>query len=898
MNKTTRRLLIAVGILALIFLLANFGLNFWLKNNLPSYIKNNSDYKVSYKTLDVDLGTGNIKSTGITVASKNPNNENVIGLDGNIDSLDISRLGIYDALFNKRIKSSNLVMVKPHLKVTLAKPIDEKTGKKRQPMLFKNIKIKDGDIEMFRHTKQKFVSVNNLNLNVSNLRMTEEAVEDKLPVVFDQYTISGNNFYFRPDNVYALKAKTITTENGKMNIKNFELKPLLSYAQFIRFYPKKRNLFDFKTQEMDFKDIILDDNKVTLSEMRFENPDLKMYTTNVKPSEKQKDFKYVVNLEDVFMNNAKVQILKPNGNKLFSAGNLNIDVNKLVMDEETAKGNIPFSYEKFLISGKDINYTTETQDVKVAGLVVNPKSADLRNLIIKPTVSASTKTLADLAANRISLKLNEWNLKDNKLKLDAQSLYINGLSGKIAATSAKSSGKKMSFDKIKFPLIVRNIVVDNSKINYSKGNDSQTFDNLYVKVQNLEINEKTVKEKIPFKTGNYSITTRNFSKTLNEFYVMNAGLVKIGKQNIQINNFALKPTVSRSQFIRMIPTEKDLYNLKINQLSATGNIDLASENKIVDVGQLTISGLNANIFRSKLPADDKTIKPLYSELLRKIKFPLYIKNTDIKNSVLVYEEDTKKSDGPGKLTFGNFNMNIQHLNSGKMKGKPTQIPITVSCNFMNVSPMKVSWSFDTANLNDAFTISGNISDLPASSINPFVEPYLKIQTTGYIKDLVFNFIGNKTGLNGKLNMKHQDLKVAILKETGEKNVVLSAVANMVIKTNSGVYPESVTVDNVKRDATKSFFNLFWQGVQEGLKKTLIGNNVEKTEASVKNTVQTTKETVQQAKSDLQNAGTTLKEKVDSTKTKIQQTKEVVKEKKKTVGQKLKGIFRKKEKAEN
>ena len=51
---------------------------------------------------------------------------------------------------------------------------------------------------------------------------------------------------------------------------------------------------------------------------------------------------------------------------------------------------------------------------------------------------------------------------------------------------------------------------------------------------------------------------------------------------------------------------------------------------------------------------------------------------------------------------------------------------------------------------------------------------------------------------------------------------------MVVKSNSGRFPESVVVDNVKRDSTKSFFNLFWQGIQEGLKKTLIGKNVEKT----------------------------------------------------------------------
>jgi hypothetical protein len=79
MKKWVKRLLISFGILAGILLAANFGLNFWLKTQLPDYIKNNTDYKVSYKTLDVDLGTGNILATGISVNSKDPQNTNVIG---------------------------------------------------------------------------------------------------------------------------------------------------------------------------------------------------------------------------------------------------------------------------------------------------------------------------------------------------------------------------------------------------------------------------------------------------------------------------------------------------------------------------------------------------------------------------------------------------------------------------------------------------------------------------------------------------------------------------------------------------------------------------------------------------------------------------------------------------
>ncbi|MGZ5209503.1 MAG: hypothetical protein ACXWB1_01320, partial [Kaistella sp.] len=93
--------LISLGILFLLILVANFGLNIWLKNRLPDYVKNNSDYKISYKTLNVDLGTGDIFAEGITINSKNPQNHNVIGLQGTVDTLTISRFGIYDAVFKK-----------------------------------------------------------------------------------------------------------------------------------------------------------------------------------------------------------------------------------------------------------------------------------------------------------------------------------------------------------------------------------------------------------------------------------------------------------------------------------------------------------------------------------------------------------------------------------------------------------------------------------------------------------------------------------------------------------------------------------------------------------------------------------------------------------------------------
>ena len=877
-KKWTRKILIFLGILAALFLLINLGINWWLQKKLPAYIKNNTQYTIKYQNLDVDLGTGIISATKISVAPKNPNNQNVIGVEGSVDSLKIARLGLFDAIFNKKISTSDLLMTHPNLKITFAKPVDDKTGKERNPIKFKNLRIKDGNITIYRHTKQKFLSVKKLQLEVSNLQLTEKSVERKLPVVFDKYDINGQNFYFRPDNVYALKAGFISTNNGLVEIQNFHWIPLLSFSQFQKYYPQKNNLFDVETRKMTFKDIQMGKNKISLSDVVLDEPNIKIHTGSVKSVSTKKDFTYDVNLENLQINRAKIEILKEE-EPLFTAKTIDINIEKMKMDEETAKQSIPFSYSKFLIGGKNLNYLTPQQEININALSIQPKSIESRGITVKPRVSVSSKTLLDLSLNQILVNLKDWKFENKKLALDVENITLNALNGKLISAKTKEK-KKTDLRSLALPLKVKRVILKNSNFTVD-GDEPLVFKNLQANLQNIEMNEETIKNKFPFQIGSYDLTTNNFNYGT-EFYNINAAFIKIQKGNFVLNNFMMKPKVSRAQFIKMIPVEKDLYDISAKQISGKGSWDFFSQKKSMNLSNILLNGVDANIFRSKVPKDDPSIKKMYSELLRSIKFPLFVGNLDIKNSILEYEEDTEKSDGPGKLIFGNFNLNVKNLNSGKMAGKPTVVPITIKTSFMNASPMNVKWSFDTSKMDDDFSISGNVADLPASRINPFIEPYLKIRATGSIQNLVFNFRGSKTGINGSVNMKHKDLKVAVLKkDSKEENKLLSAVANIFVKTTSDKYPESVTVDDVKRDPTKSFFNLFWKGIEEGLKKTLIGRNFDKQQEAAK-------KAVSDVKSDFQDVKKNIKKAIEPKK----QT-----EKKEEKGF-LRGLFKKKEKAEN
>ncbi|WP_126652819.1 DUF748 domain-containing protein [Chryseobacterium aureum] len=880
MGKWVKRLLITFGILAGILLAANFGLNIWLKTQLPHYIKKNTAYKVSYKTLDVDLGTGNIFATGISVNSKDPQNTDVIGLQGTIDTLKISRFGIYDALFNKRISSSDLLLATPNLNVILAKPVDRKTGKKRNPVLFENIRINKGKIAVFRHTKQKFLSVQQLDLFVENLQMTEESVENKLPVVFDSYSIKGEKFFFRPDETYAVTINKINTSDGQMSVENFKLTPLLSFAQFKKFYPQKTQLFEFAVPKMEFKDVVLNKNKVSLANADFQNPAFTVYHTGVKARKSEKKSNFEVDLNNVKLNNAVIQINRPDGNKLLSVGKLNLNINQLRFDKESSEQVIPIAYKDFLLSGRDIVYSNH-QNIAVRSLALKPTNGEILDLVLMPGSSAAEKSEVSLKTDHIAFNINKLGFVDKKLHLDIKDVLVNNVNGTIKAGEKKQN--KTGGPGIIQSIIVRKISLKNSNVVYDNGKEPLAFHDLNATVNHIELSPKPNQPGLSFKVKDYFLTTRNLSyKT--QFYDMSLGLLKLNKNKVQISNFAMKPLVSRAQFIKMIPVERDLYDLKAGQITAEGEWDLFSQHKTVNASHVGIESANANIFRSKIPKDDPKIKALYSKMLRSVKIPMTINNLDLKNSVLVYEEDTPESMGPGKLTFSNFNMNVKNLNSAKIKGKPTKVDIKINCSFMNLSPLSVNWSFDVADQSDRFAISGKTSNLPASGINPFIRPYLHVTATaGTIQEMLFNFKGNPAGLHGTFNLKHKDLKIAVLnKNNHEKKGFLTAVANIFIKSDSGSYPESVDVENVERDPTKSFFNLFWKGIEQGLKKTLIGANVEKTEKKVKNAVSSVKEMKQSVKE--------IKQEI---KNKTSKPEEEKKEKKGF----LNNIFRKKEKSE-
>lgn len=659
--KHSRKIGISLLVILSLFIIIHFAINLFIKYKLPDYIKENADYSIKYKSLDVDFYTGNLFANQFFIENKDAQNKQVFGVKGSVDTIRIKRIEMLNLLFGKKIKISDVELVRPQLNLIFPEEqSNKKTDKKiAKSLVLKSIKIKDGTIQIEKAGKKIFSS-QKLDLYVQNIHLFDPKNKNVLPFDTEDFTIDGEDFIFENGD-YAMSAKRIKIDQNQGNF--YELK--------IKTTPSKKNNF--------------------------------------------------------------------------------------VMDAQ-------------LKSGK--------------------------------------------------MKLNSWNLEDNILTIDNQQVILDSLQAKIKIIPVKSD-KNKSKEGLKINALFQNIRLINSDLAYNQLNLSDFNAN----IKGFKIDNSDEKNPNSLSVKNYEIASKS-ARFDNEYYNFTFGEFVMNEKSLGIKNFSMKPKYSRQQFIRIIPAEKDLYNIVFEEMKMQGKWDVFSAERYLDASSIWITGVKANIFRSKIPKDDLKTKPFYSELLRSIQLPFYVAYTEVQNSFLEYEEDTKKSNGPGKLTFSDLNLKIQHLNSGKMKGKSTRVPIVVESKFFSVSPMKVHWTLDTSNKNDDFTISGNISSLPSPRINQFVEPYLKIRTTGKIQNLDFNFKGNKNGIGGDFKIKHKDLKVSLLNDKGKKKKFLSAVVNIFINTNSGKYPESVKVEHIERDRTKSFFNLFWKGIESGLVKTLVGETAE------------------------------------------------------------------------
>lgn len=492
---------------------------------------------------------------------------------------------------------------------------------------------------------------------------------------------------------------------------------------------------------------------------------------------------------------------------------------------------IKFQLPKIINSKNDSSYSITYKSLEVS--LLNS------NILAKQVVIVPKATLkATLNKSGIYAKVYAIEVKDFKIlsllfndKIKAKSITINQpklvlyKKSEYAINHSKSIRESVvaPFEKI---ISVPNIFMRHGdlKIVYVKTNKAiLSVQNINFQLDGVVITDNILKNKIPFQFRNYTLSCDSLYYRPNAFYHIRTKNITTTKTDVKVNSFEMIPEYSRRAFVSKIPKERDLYTLFCDTISVT-KIDwgFKADDFFFHTNVMSLNHVSANIYRSKEPVDDLDKKFLYNKLLRDLKFDLKVDTLKIRHSIVVYEEEKSFDVGAGKLSFGQFNLTAHHISSGFKKQKLPEVTIQVKCQFMNSSPLNVDWKFNVMDKSDGFNIEGTLTNFDVERMAPFSKPYMNIETKGVMDEVHFSFTGNDKRNVGELAVKYDDLKFIIYKKDDrkKKNKLLTFVAKIFVKkdTKGKIKDAHIEVDRIPE---KSFYNLLWRSVAEGLKKILV-----------------------------------------------------------------------------
>jgi len=820
-SKLKKRLLIISGIILLLLLIFPFALDFYLKRKLPDLINDKTAYNLKLDDFNLNLFSGDLTADNIFIHNKNPNDSTITQISGTVKELKINKFSIWKVLFKKSYHLKNLVLSDPSITIILAPKKDKKeTKSKKTDINLENIIVRNGNVKILNSHKKSLFNGQNVNIKVTDIKQSED--DSKIPIVFKEFKIDAQNVIITANDFYEINATKISAKNKTLEIWGFHLNPIQDAKNY-----NAKNIFDFASEKLLAKNFVINQDSLIVDEIDFLKPDLKVTSTGKNIVEKrvgkEKKMNLKIGLKNINFNQGKILVLQSNLQKTASIDNFNFKLSNIVFDKNTVKEKIPFRFTNHDIEAENIYLKTDhLQALKIGKIKSENQDITIDNFEMIPLGKSIHKDILDIKTDKILITKNQSKYIGQQLNLNFAGIDVVNPKIKIFSAKHHSKTQKKNESTPDFKALIGKLNIINGTFKqFSEGKEKLSVGKFDVRLDEIKSDKNIAKGDLPFMIKNRLILAKTINLDAGKHYKLKLASLKNSGKQTDLQNFEFLPKYSRKAFSKVIAKEEDLYTIRTKHISITDKDSKIGKNTIINLDKIIIDNLDCNIYHDLAPPDDNAMRYLFSKKLRDVKLPLFVNQIQIMNSDLSYEEDADNANKPGKLIFDDFNATIKNVNNTKIKGLPTLITVDSDFKFYGTAPTTVTWKFDVKDLDDKFTIVGNIQKLSADNVNLFVRPYLNVTLDGKIDYIKFDYYGSSAGIAGKFYFKYKDMYVNFLnKNNGKERKILSTVANWFVKNESTGEPDHVNIEK-KRDPERSFFNMLWQGIMEGLKKYVI-----------------------------------------------------------------------------
>ncbi|MDM1378988.1 DUF748 domain-containing protein [Myroides marinus] len=777
LSKRVKTLLIIGLIIIGLYQGGKYALNRFIYKHLPELIaeKNDTPYNFTYEDIDYSPALRRLTVSGITVTPKDTiTHKNTTYIKGHLDNIVIQGVAIKELFKTKNLKANKIKLNTLDIVVIQGDTVVDQPKEVNITNIIdiNTIAVNNAHIVIKnRANHTRLNEVYNFNADITGVHFAQEVKEKGLPFSYEGYTMSCDSVYNKLNDWHKLTLGKVIINPTSLEVNQISVEP---FSKTVNSNNLEKNLLSVNIP------------KVSLTGTDWGYRDEKHFYLQIGKIET--DSTAITIKNNKLKEDITVAEQQPKKGKKKNAKKSNTPIVKVV---DTIPSLVPF-------------------DLQIGDIKINKLSLDALDTWKTKKMNISISKIVNKAGEQMEI---------NKLLIDSPTITLTPNQVK----KKPSNKTKLLMDRIKLDTLVVNKGA--FAIHQRKG-DKHTLNiaDVNATILNIEINDKTSLNKIPFSYDKTKFTTGAIKYDTQKYYDITADNLSIDNKDLKLTNFVMKPKYSRKKTVSMFRYADDIFTLNAKEITLKHykwDFDKAGV-LLFKTELLNINQLDANIFRDKSPTFNMSIKPMFSKKLRDIPFGLQVNTVAIKNSKLVYEETDKNAVAPGKIMFHNFNATIKNVYSGYGQTKVPTTSIAVNARFMNAAPLRVDWTFNVLNRSDQFNIQGKITNFPANSMQPFLQPYIKASTQGSISLVTFNFSGNNRSATGTYGMKYEDLRVTIYKKDGEKKKkFLSAVGNMFIRKSTKDEVKTVNIKTVDRVQEKSFFNYLWLCIMQGLKQTVL-----------------------------------------------------------------------------
>jgi len=299
---------------------------------------------------------------------------------------------------------------------------------------------------------------------------------------------------------------------------------------------------------------------------------------------------------------------------------------------------------------------------------------------------------------------------------------------------------------------------------------------------------------------------------------------------LHVDKFELLPRYSEMEFGLKAGYAKDRYSIRMNDLQLAGiNLPLYIKKQELFARQMSIGDGAVSVFNNnelEKPKEPKMGKYPH-QLLQKVGSKITIRKLDLYHLNIAYAEFDRNSKQKGKITFENTSGTITNITNAPAEKQKNKLMVAdLTTYMMGQGKLDTKFSFDLLAEDGAFTYSGLLHGLNGPAMNAVTKPLGMVHIkSGVVDELSFDLKANEYGASGNMIFKYHDLAIAVLKkEAGTAWLIrqgfLSFLANNLIINPQNPSKEgglSKAVINYKRAPDRSFFNLIWKSLFQGIK---------------------------------------------------------------------------------